>query len=85
VIENHEFRVEWGIDREAAFDDERRYARGLLRRQLLGVGIVLALKAALTYAAYELAGWWGVVAIVLLILVVLFVRGTHAVPTDTTR
>ena len=78
----HEFRVEpWGgIDREARYDEERVYARRLRARQLLGVGAVLVAKASFTWLTYHVFGWWGIGVLVGFIIIVLFIRGTHAYP-----
>jgi hypothetical protein len=82
VIENHEFRIEpWGgLDREARFDEERVYARRLARRQVLGLAGALALKLALGYFVYATLGWIGVAFFSSCVLVVVFIRGTHAYP-----
>ena len=82
MTNEHEFRLEKfsGFDREAAYDEERVYARRLRARQLLGVGLAFVLKGVITYAVYALAGWWGVAVVFAIALVVVFMRGTHAYP-----
>ena len=78
----HEFRLEpyGGFDREAAYENEVRYARGLVRRQVLGLGLAFVLKFAVGYFVYWALGWWGVAAFTLCVLAIVFMRGTHAYP-----
>lgn len=76
-MNQHEFVRECGLDREARYDAEQLFARRRVRRQLLGVGAVLAAKAYVTWLAYHLLGWWGVAALFMLIIIGLFIRGAR--------
>lgn len=81
-MNHHEFRLEpYGqLDREAAYENECRYARGLVRRQVCGLGLAFVLKFAIGYFVYQALGWLGVAAFTLCVVAILFMRGTHAYP-----